>query len=92
MAMETVLEKLENKINELLSRHQALGEENNRLEKRVSELQAELEKLKAESHEELTHRTRELEEQRMALASRLENTITLIDRALAPHGGEEESE
>jgi chaperonin cofactor prefoldin len=81
MSMESVLKKLESKIEEFVEAHGAATERVSELEGRVEELEGQL----AEGSE-LADRVKSLEGQRDQLAKRLEKVLATIDDALGKAG------
>lgn len=82
MAMEDVLKKLENRINDLVTAHGNATARVAELEARVPELEAEVEK-----GSEVADKITALEAQRNDLATRLEAVLKNIDKALKGSGG-----
>jgi chromosome segregation ATPase len=77
MAMESVLKKLESRIEEFVEAHRVATARVAELETRVAELEAE-----AAGSTDLGDRLKALEGQRDELADRLEQVLGLIDGAL----------
>ncbi len=85
MALESVLEKLEAKIEELLDLYSKSQERAEALDARVADLEQELEQARTEKNSAAEEKQRLLEEQKKSMAERLEKTIALIDGVLAGH-------
>jgi chaperonin cofactor prefoldin len=77
MAMETVLKKLESRIEELVAAYQQATSRTTELESRVAELEQQ-----AAASGDAADRVAALEEQREKLAARLEGVLSSIDAAL----------
>jgi DNA anti-recombination protein RmuC len=77
MTMESVLKKLESRIEEFVDAHRAGTE-------RISELEAKLEELESKmaASADLSDKIQLLEAQREQLSKRLENVLATIDEAL----------
>lgn len=88
MAMESILERLESRIDQLVEAHDSVRARAAELEQRVEELEQEL-----EARGDVSEHAAELESQREALAERLEKVLGRIDEALdqAEGGGGEHS-
>jgi FtsZ-binding cell division protein ZapB len=84
MAMESILERLETRIEQLVEAHEAARSRTAELEQRVEELEAEL-----AERSEASERAAELESQRAELAERLEKVLGRIDEALEQAGDDE---
>ena len=82
MAMESILERLETRIEEMVEAYDSSRSEVTRLEERVAELEAGL-KQKNAAGSEAEERIKALESQRDELTTRLEKVLALIDGALA---------
>ena len=81
MAMESVLKQLETRIEEFVKAHDRATAKVKKLEKRVAELEEEL-----DSSHGTDERIGELEKQRDDMAARLEKVLSHIDAAMEQHG------
>jgi chromosome segregation ATPase len=82
MAMESILERLETRIEEMVAAYDSSRSEVATLAARVAELEERLEQ-KNEAGSEAEERIKALEGQRDELTTRLEKVLSLIDGALA---------
>jgi hypothetical protein len=84
MAMETVLNQLEERIETLVEAYRGAVDRSGELEGRVAELEDELEGLRARLAEEsdTNDRMATLEQQRTELAGRLEKVLAVVGAAL----------
>lgn len=89
MAMESILEQLETRIEELVETYRGAAGRAAELETKVAELESQLEDLNAKlaSTNDAGERVRELEAQRDELANRLEKVLGLIDGVLSEDRG-----
>lgn len=78
MAMDTVMKKLESKVEALLKAYREAASREAGLQAKVAELEK-----KTESGADLEKRIGELEKQRDELSARLEKVLDQIDSALA---------
>ncbi len=77
MAMESVLKQLESRIEELVGSYQAANTRAEELGERVEELEKEV-----QENAEVAAKLSEFEQQRDAMAERLEKVLGMIDSAL----------
>jgi chromosome segregation ATPase len=77
MAMESVLKKLESKVEEFVEAHRVAAARVSELEARVAELEGQL-----EDSSKLTDKIKDLEASRSQLSERLEKVLETIDGAL----------
>lgn len=82
MAMESILERLENRIEAIVEAYDASKNEVGELQQRVAELEEKLTE-KDEAGSEAGERIKALESQRDELTERLEKVLAVIDSALA---------
>ncbi len=90
MAMETILDRLENRIDEIIKAYDSSNQRAAELEERVAELEQQLQHQSQEGSE-AGERISQLESQRDELSTRLEKVLTVIDAALEQSEGEPES-
>jgi chromosome segregation ATPase len=82
MAIESILERLETRIEEMVEAYDSSRSQVTKLESRVAELEERLEQ-RNEAETEAEERIKVLEGQRDELTTRLEKVLSLIDGALA---------
>ena len=87
MAMDILLKKLEERIEQILEAHQNSKKNEETLQARVAELESQTVDLESRLQEgsEAADRARELEGQRGEMTGRLEKVISLIDGVLQEH-------
>ena len=88
MALEMVLGKLEEKLEELLGLYSESKQRVEELKTRVAELEDGLEKTRSEQSSEIEEKQRQLLDQKESMAQRLEKSIALIDEVLLKHDEE----
>lgn len=88
MALDIILGKLEEKLEELVSLYSASNKRVEELEARIAELEEELETTRSEKSSEIEEKQQQLQEQKKSMATRLEKSIALIDEVLSKHGEE----
>ena len=81
MAMDSVLQQLESKIEELVKAYQVSRKNETELAAKVEDLEGKL-----EADVDMTGRIAALEQQRDELGKRLEKVLSLIDGTLAQKG------